>query len=137
MSQHLVTSILFDRTLALEWEDSSLPENLGRLRFEKLLLDVYKKERVNTPGKWLVILGLSEAVVPFSPPLEFWRSFARNWILQVRTLPDCEEKREALSLDLTDREAQAFLEPCRPWWGSIMQTSLSFAHLELVIEHSV
>ena len=117
MSQHLVTSILFDRTLALEWEDSLLPENLARLHFEKLLLDVYKKERVNTPGKWLIILGLSEAVVPFSPPLEFWRSFARNWILQVRTLPDCEEKREALSLDLTDREAQAFLERMPPMVG--------------------
>jgi SNF2 domain-containing protein/SNF2 helicase protein len=117
MSQYLVTTILFEGTLALEWEECSLPENLTRLRFEKLLLDVYRKERVNTPGKWLIILGLSESGIQFSQPLEFWRSFARNWIRQVRTAPESEEKREKLNVDLNSDEARAFLDRMPPMVG--------------------
>jgi hypothetical protein len=42
MPQHLVTTILFDGTLSLEWEESLLTESRDRARLEKLLLDAYK-----------------------------------------------------------------------------------------------
>ena len=117
MNQHLVTSILFDGTLALEWEESSLAENRDRLRFEKLLLDMYNKERANAPGKWMIVLGLSEDGIPLSQALEFWRSFASNWVRQVRTTPDGEQKREALRLDLADEDVQSFLGRIPPMIG--------------------
>jgi hypothetical protein len=117
MNQHLVTSILFDGTLALEWEESSLAENRNRLRFEKLLLDMYNKERANAPGKWMIVLGLSEAGIPLSQALEFWRSFASNWVRQVRTTPDGEQKREALRLGLVDEDVQSFLGRMPPMVG--------------------
>ena len=101
MSQHLVTSILFDGSLALEWEESSLADRHDRpsvanamegdsQRLERLLLEVSKATRADRPGQWLLILGLSDSGIPLSPSLDFWRGFAERWIHQARTAPEIE-----------------------------------------------
>lgn len=108
MPQHLVTSILFDGSLALEWEENSLAEHHDRQRLEKLLMDVFKAGRVDGPGKWLLMLGLSDSTVPLSSSLAFWRDFSANWIHQARTTPDIEKKRATLDIKLADDEADAF-----------------------------
>lgn len=46
MTQHLVSTILFDGVIALEWEDSALPNSHDRLRIEKLLYEAYRKRSV-------------------------------------------------------------------------------------------
>jgi superfamily II DNA or RNA helicase len=108
MSQCLVTSILFDGSLALEWEECPIAESHDRQRLEKLLLEVSKIGHTDRPGKWLLVLGLSEESIPLSPSLEFWRGFSRTWIHQARTAPEVEEKRDALNVELGDAEATAF-----------------------------
>ena len=87
MSLHLVTSILFDGSLALEWEEGSPADSPDRpsvakategdtQRLERLLLEVSKTIRAVKPGQWLLVLGLSESSIPLSPSLDFWRGFA-------------------------------------------------------------
>jgi len=110
MSQHLVTSILFDGSLALEWEESALADSHDRQRLERLLLDVSKTHRPVRPGRWLLVLGLSERGIPLSPSLDFWRAFAERWIHQARTTPEIEEQRDALTVELADAEASIFLQ---------------------------
>ena len=108
MPQYLVTSILFDGSLALEWAEGALAESHDRQRLEKLLLDVSKTGRAGEAGKWLLALGLSDGSIQLSPSLEFWRGFSAGWLHQARTTPEIEEKRAALNIGLTDADAVAF-----------------------------
>jgi len=110
MAQHLVTSILFDGSLALEWEESPIAVSPDSQRLERWLLDLAKANPADKPGKWLIPLGLSESNVPLSPSLEFWRAFSANWIHQARTAPEIEEKRGALSIELAEPDAMAFMQ---------------------------
>jgi non-specific serine/threonine protein kinase len=110
MSQHLVTSILFDGSLALEWEEGALAGSHDTQRLERLLLEVSKAASADRPGSWLLVLGLSERDTPLSPSLDFWRGFAERWIHQARTLPDVEERRDAVNIELVDADASAFLQ---------------------------
>jgi superfamily II DNA or RNA helicase len=106
----LVTSILSDGSLALEWEESLLAENHDRQWLEKLLVEIAKSGRPNNPGRWLLPLGLSDGGIPLSPSLEFWRGFSENWIHQTCTAPEVEEKREALSIELAETDTAIFLQ---------------------------
>ncbi len=108
MPQHLVTSILFDGSLTLEWEEGALAESHDRQRLEKLLMDVFKTGRAGEPGRWLLALGLSDSTIPLSSSLAFWRDLSANWLHQARTTPDIEKKRATLDIKLTDDEADAF-----------------------------
>jgi non-specific serine/threonine protein kinase len=121
MSQHLVTSILFDGSLALEWQEGSLADSPDRpsvakategdtQRLERLLLEVSKTTRAVKPGQWLLVLGLSEGGIPLSPSLDFWRRFAERWIHQARTTPEIEERRDVLNIELPEADAVTFLQ---------------------------
>jgi non-specific serine/threonine protein kinase len=116
-TQHLVASILFDGTLALEWEEPALADNHDRGKLEKLLLDSFKKRTVENPAEWLLILGLSDAAVSLSPSLAFWREFCAAWLHQIRTIPDAEENRESLHIALSDEESETFLQKLPPMIG--------------------
>jgi len=108
MPQCLVTSILFDGSLALEREECSLAESHERRRLEKLLMEVLESGPAGEPGKWLLVLGLSDAAIQLSPSLAFWRDFSANWLHQARTTPDAEQKRATLEIKLDYDEADAF-----------------------------
>ena len=109
MSQHLTTSILSDGTLALEWEESPLSGDGGRLRLEEILFDPFKKQSAQNPLPWLMVLGLADAALPLSPSLAFWREFSAAWLHLVRTQPDIEEKRETVSVELNAQDGELFL----------------------------
>jgi hypothetical protein len=110
MPQYLVTSILFDGNLSLEWEESGTAENIDRLRLEKHLIDSYQARTFENPVQWLLVLGLSDASVLLSPSLTFWREFTSFWLHQVRTQPDAEEKRETLHISTSDEDAETYLQ---------------------------
>jgi superfamily II DNA or RNA helicase len=117
MPNHLVTSILFDATLALEWEESPLAPSQDRERFERLLLDTYQKRSLADPARWLLVLGLSDLSVPLSPPLAYWREFASFWLHQVRTQPELEEKRDALPVTMNEADAAEYQQKLPPMVG--------------------
>jgi non-specific serine/threonine protein kinase len=110
MPHYLTTSILFDGTLALEWEECTLSENHERSRLEKLLLEIHGKRSGKIPAKWLLILGLSDARIQLSPTLSFWREFAGSWLHLIRTMPDTEEKRDHSDIILRSDDGESFLQ---------------------------
>jgi non-specific serine/threonine protein kinase len=110
MSRYLVTSILFDGSLALEWEEGTLADSPDRQRLEPLLFDASKSAGAGNPGMWLIVLGLSEPAIPLSPCLAFWRELAARWVHLARTAPDVEERRGAVSVELPDAEAVDLLQ---------------------------
>jgi non-specific serine/threonine protein kinase len=117
MPQHLTTSILFDGTLSLEWEESSLPENHDRRRIETLLTDPRQGRDEPRRAHWMLILGLTDAALPLSPALTFWREFAAAWVHQVRTQPDAEENRRKPVVPLDPESCDAFLQRIPPMVG--------------------
>lgn len=127
MPQHLVTSILFDGSLALEWENSDLAESHERRQLETLLLDVSNAARSGEPGKWLLTLGLSDVGIRLSPALDFWRHFSADWLHQARSMPEIEENRETLNIGLTDADATA-LQQRMPAMIGIDYAGKAFLH---------
>ncbi len=105
----LVTSILPDGHLSLEWGASTLPENHDRKRLEKLLLESYQKTGAEKSGEWLIILGLSDQQIPLSAELDFWRRFANNWIRLVRNNPESEVLREKFMAVLFPEDRTTFM----------------------------
>lgn len=117
MPQHLVTSILFDGHLALEWEEN-LDDNIDRQKLETVLLDASKNCTPQTAAKWLIMLGLSDSTIPLSPSLEFWRQFASTWIRLVRNNPESEIQRELFTSDIDTQDLSLFVNNFPPMAGS-------------------
>ena len=110
--KYLITSILPDGHLSLEWEASTLPENHDRKRLEKLLLETYQNTGAEKSGEWLIILGLSDQQIPLSADLDFWRRFANNWIRLVRNNPESDALREKFTAVLFPEDRTTFMEQC-------------------------
>jgi non-specific serine/threonine protein kinase len=110
MSHQLVTSILFDGTLALEWEDSlqTIPQIQWQL--ENHLFDIYKSRNAEKPALWMIVSGLSAQSTPLSTALTFWRDFARLWVHTIRSQNDIDEKRETVDISLSIEDTETLLE---------------------------
>jgi len=115
MPHNLVTAILFDRSLALEQEESALAPNHDRARLETILLASYQKRTEASPAQWLMVLGLCDPSIPLSPSLAFWRDFAASWVRQVQTQPDMEAARDRP--DLTPHPEESFAARMPPMVG--------------------
>ncbi|KMQ50743.1 Helicase, SNF2/RAD54 family [Chitinispirillum alkaliphilum] len=110
MPQHLVTSVLFDSTLSLEWEESVLKNNPARSKIEDLIVGSFKRRTAENPSLWLLILGLSPEHIPLSQSLSFWREFSYTWIHKLRTQPDIEDKRENVINVFDKSEGSGYLK---------------------------
>jgi hypothetical protein len=122
MPQHLVTSILFDGHLALEWEENTT-DNLDRQKLETVLLDALKNSTPQTAATWLITLGLTDTKILLSSSLEFWRQFSSSWIRLVRNNPDSELKRELFTVDLDSQDLSLFIDKFPAMTGSQIDLS--------------
>ncbi len=110
MPQHLVSTILFDGTLSLEWEECATAPHDKSITLENFLFKTYKEKTRGNPLRWILSLGLSEVSIHLSQPLVFWREFGAKWLHEVQSLPDLDEKREQISPILQDDDADRFLD---------------------------
>jgi len=117
MSEQLVTVILFDGFLSLEWEDSCVEACDKKTQFEHHLYKVYKSQTADIPLKWLISLGLCSPDIQLSPSLGFWHKFSLNWIRQIRNNPEAETKRELFSIDIESTDQDYFAEIVPPMIG--------------------
>jgi non-specific serine/threonine protein kinase len=122
MPEILVTSILFDGHLALEWEENTA-DNIDRQKLETVLLTASKNCTPQTAATWLITLGLSDTKIALSSSLDFWREFTSSWIRLVRNNPDSELKRELFSVDLDAQNLGLFLDKFPPMVGSQIEFS--------------
>lgn len=123
MPQHLVTSILFEGHLALEWEETPTNDNADRQKLEAVLLNASKKCSPQTAAIWLVTLGLSDTNTPLSSSLAFWRQFALLWIRLIRNNPESELQRESFTADLDTQDLSLFIDKFPPMTGSQIDLS--------------
>lgn len=118
MPQHLVSTILFDGTLSLEWEECLSAPDDRAITLQNLVFNNYKEKNAAGSMLWMFILGLSDSSVHLSASLSFWREFGATWIHQAQCLTDIEEKREKLSLFLQDEDTKRFIERLPEMVGS-------------------
>ncbi len=110
MPQRLVSTILFDGTLFLEWEECLSTPDDRAINLDNIVLKKFKEKTIANPMQWMLLLGLSDSSVHLSASLVFWREFGAAWIHQAQCLTDIEEKREKVSLVLQNDDAEQFLE---------------------------
>jgi len=118
MPQHLVSTILFDETLSIEWEECLSAPDDRATTLENLVFKAYKEKTTADSMQWMLILGLSDSSIHLSASLAFWREFGATWVHQVQCLTDIEEKREKITLVLQDDDAERFIERLPEMVGS-------------------
>ncbi|MFP4165258.1 MAG: DEAD/DEAH box helicase [Chitinispirillaceae bacterium] len=118
MPQHLVSAVLFDGTLSLEWEECKKAPDDTSVTLENLLFKTHKQKSIESPLQWMLFLGLSKPSIPLSPSLAFWREFGAAWLHQVQSDPDLDKKREEISPALDDDDAELFVERLPEMIGS-------------------
>lgn len=117
MPTHLATAILFDGAISLEWEETSRDRGPAVEQFEKRLYDAYRKRTKVGPGRWMLLLSPADPTLPLSASLTFWRAVFADIVHRIRTAPDCEEKRERVSVSITDDEAAEYVRTIPPMIG--------------------
>ncbi|HEX2959985.1 MAG TPA: hypothetical protein VHO70_24325 [Chitinispirillaceae bacterium] len=109
-AQHLVSTVLFDGTLSLEWEECVSSPDDKSITLENVVFETSKEKTTVNPMQWMLLLGLSDSSIHLSASLVFWREFGAAWLHQVQCLPDIEEKREKISLDLQADDIDLFIK---------------------------
>lgn len=110
MSQRLVTTILFDGSLTLEWEEHSDSGDEKSIALENLIYKQYQQKTREQPLRWMLVLGLAESSVHLSPSLSFWREFSALWLHQVQSVADAEKKPQEMDLLVTGNDAVDFIQ---------------------------
>ncbi len=105
-NQSLITAVLPDRSLQLEWESVK-----GRIGKSTALLqqEIFSLYEQNPEG-WLLYLGLTDPEVALSPSLDFWRSLAGLFVRHLRLTPDLESLREKVIVEPVDDELMGLLQ---------------------------
>ncbi|NLD92498.1 MAG: DEAD/DEAH box helicase [Fibrobacter sp.] len=129
MSEQLITVILFDGFLSLEWEDCSDVSSDKKTQFEHYLYKVYKNQTKEIPLKWLISLGLYNQDEHLSPSLRFWHTFSSTWIRLIRNNPEAETKRELFNIDIESEDQDYFAEIVPPMIGGEFVTYDYFRHV--------
>lgn len=104
MNHELVTVIMPDGTLRLEWTETrdGISEPL------RLLQDEIYKRYTKEPDDWLLFLAFCDNSPPLSPSLDYWRSFAQEFGTRLTRLPDLEAVRDRAEAPLSDDDILFF-----------------------------
>jgi non-specific serine/threonine protein kinase len=108
MPQRLVSTILFDGSLTLEWEEYSGSADERSVALENLIYKQFQQRTKECPSRWLLVLGLGESSVHLSPSLSFWREFSALWLHQLESAAGSEELLKDVDRLLTEGDAGEF-----------------------------
>ena len=100
----LIIVIRPDRLLP-EWADTPDQYSEKSHHFQQELYRCYHSE----PDSWLLFLSFSDPDLQLSPSLMFWRDFCRHFSQKLSLLPDLEEVRDRVAIELDDEETQQYL----------------------------
>ncbi|MBI9085745.1 MAG: DEAD/DEAH box helicase [Desulfobacterales bacterium] len=112
--QNLVAVVMPDGTIALEWEEAG--ETIGKSRIS-LQQEIHRRFVSNTEP-WLLFLGFSNAGVPLSDSLDFWRGFALDFTGRIVKHPDLEALREQVDIPLDPGDIARYLDQAPLMTGS-------------------
>ena len=104
--QVLDTTILPNGSLLLEYVDTTERPDEPAVQAQREIYRHYNRQ----PENWLLLLGFGAAQVHVSPSLDYWRDFARRFVVQLSRIPDLEELRSrAVVESLAEDERRALL----------------------------
>ncbi len=108
MSQQDLCAIIRPDGLLLEWADTATHISKSQYPEASRLFqqDLYRRYHAE-PETWLLALAFSDPALRLSPSLTFWRDFAASFAEQLAHVPDLEDRRGDVTVDLT---AEAILE---------------------------
>ncbi len=85
MPQHLVSTILFDGTLSLEWEEcKKAPDDIS-VTLENLLFKTHKQKSSESPLQWMLFFRAQQFFNSPAPSRAFRREFEAAWPHQVQS----------------------------------------------------
>lgn len=103
-----------DDSFQLEWQKPT-----GRLGEKQLnLQQTIFKSYIDQPENWFLFLGFSDAQIPLSPSLHFWRKFTASFIDHLRLSPDLTETGQDIQIDLSDDDVHHFLNVIPAMFGA-------------------
>ena len=104
--QSLITVLLPDRSLQLEWEPVKGRIGKSTTLLQKEIFSLYEQD----PRGWLLYLGLTDPEVALSPSLNFWRRFAGIFVRRLRLTPELESLREKVIVEPANDELAGLLQ---------------------------
>ncbi|MFH2065346.1 MAG: DEAD/DEAH box helicase [Pseudomonadota bacterium] len=102
----LTFSVMPDRTILPEWEDTPEMISENTIRIQNAIYDSY----IHTPETWLFYLGFYGKEAELSPSVDYFIRFSRLFIHKLSQVPDLESLRHKAVVDIPDLELALFVE---------------------------
>ncbi|HKK90159.1 MAG TPA: DEAD/DEAH box helicase [Desulfobacteraceae bacterium] len=123
-NRELVVDIMPTRTLSLAWESSGT--RLGKKQ-QRLNSDIYERYRQGDK-QWLLFLGCCDISIPLSPSLGFWRGVGNLFVEKLKTVPDIEEVRHRVNIELSLEELEELVD------AAPLMTGMEYLDRKLLVE---
>ncbi len=94
--------VLSSDRLLLEWTDVGRPIDERTSQFQQELHRLYHTDA----DAWMLVLGLSDPVLELSPSLAYWRDVASQFVETLAHVPDLEDRRHKVTIDVEDDEVR-------------------------------
>ncbi|MCK5543012.1 MAG: DEAD/DEAH box helicase [Desulfobacterales bacterium] len=120
----LLVDIMPSYDLFLTWEDSG--ERIVKKQ-QALNQKIYKKHTENDKN-WLLFLGCSNNKIPLSPSLNFWRTFAQNFLEKIKKYPDIENVRHKIKIVYVAKELKDIID------AAPVMTGREYLNMDLLTE---
>jgi non-specific serine/threonine protein kinase len=114
MSKQELSVIIRPNTLLVEWADTTERYTDSSLQFQQELHRRYHAE----PDTWLLFLGFSDPNLHLSPSLGFWRDVTGCFAEKLALVPNLEDVRDKVSIELGDDEVRQWLSVAPMCTGS-------------------
>lgn len=102
----LTFSVMPDRTILPEWEDTQEMVSENTIRTQNAIYDSY----IHQPGTWQFYLGFSRKEAELSPSIDYFIRFSRLFIHKLSQVLDLETLRHKVVVDISDPELALFAE---------------------------
>jgi non-specific serine/threonine protein kinase len=137
MPQRLVSTILFDGSLTLEWEEHSDSSDEKSYVFESMIFKQFQQRTKQYPLRWMLILGLGDSSIHLAPSLSLWREFSALWIHQVQSIAETDEKLKETDLFLTENDAESFIEKVPAMTGAELIDTGYLLHTQAILKQTL
>ncbi len=102
----LTFSVMPDRTIMPEWEDTQEMVSENTIRTQNAIYDSY----IHQSGTWLFYLGFYRKEAELSPSVDYFIRFSRLFIHKLSQVLDLETLRDKVVVDIPDPELALFAE---------------------------
>jgi len=119
----LTFSVMPDRTILPEWEDTQEMASENTIRIQNSIYDSY----IHQSGTWLFYLGFYRKEDELSPSVDYFIRFSRLFIHKLSQVLELETLRHKVVVDISDPELAWLFENCFP---NTLDTTVTYTEPE-------